>query len=139
MLLDEAGLRLGERSLVQEVHKSLLWLLIAALWVLPSYRMFIQTYLLWLNLEKGRMLLLRFVLTIVLFFLMGLVMECDGAFGDVSGRALLRAWFARICGSFMVLCVQVEMKIVSRANYCILCDGLMTKLPVATNLIQICR
>ena len=39
----------------------------------------------------------------------------------------------------MVLGVQVEMKIVSRANYSILCDGLMAKLPVATNLIQICR
>ena len=39
----------------------------------------------------------------------------------------------------MVLGVQVEMKIVSRANDCILCDGLMAKLPVATSLIQICR
>ena len=51
--------------------------------------MFVQAYLLWLNLKKGRMLLLWFVLAIVLFFLMGLVVESDGAFGDVSGRALL--------------------------------------------------
>ena len=90
MLLDEAGLRLGKRSLIQEVHKCLFLLyLIVALWVLPSCRMFVQAYLLWLNLKKGRMLLLWFVLAIVLFFLMGLVVESDGAFGDVSGRALL--------------------------------------------------
>ena len=65
MLLDEAGLGLGERSLVQEVHKCLLRLLIVALWVLSSCRMLFQTNLLWLNLEKGRMLFLWFVLTIV--------------------------------------------------------------------------
>ena len=65
MLLDEAGLGLGERSLVQEVHECLLRLLIVTLWVLSSCRMLFQTNLLWLNLEKGRMLLFWFVLTIV--------------------------------------------------------------------------
>ena len=86
------------------------------------------------------MLFLWFVLTIVLFFFMSLVMECDGAFGDVAGRALLRARFARICGSsFKMLAVQIEVEIVSCTNYGILCDGLMAKLPAATNLIQICR
>ena len=39
----------------------------------------------------------------------------------------------------MVLGVQVKVKIVSRANYRILCDGLMAKLSAATDLIQICR
>ena len=135
-------MRLRKWCLVQEVHKRLLWLLIVVLSVsaiLACCHLFVQIYLLWLDLKESRMLFLWFGLTIVLFFLMRLVVESDGAFGDVASRALLRAWLARICGSFKMLAVQVEMEIVSCANYRVLGDGLVAKLSAATDLIQICR
>ena len=51
------------------------------------------------------MLLFDFCLAIVMLFLVGLVMEGDGAFWYVAGRALLRARLARFTCTHLMLAV----------------------------------
>ena len=156
-------LRLRQGSLVQEVNKCLLGFLVVSV-ILAVFAgrglrlmrlrkqvglgrgllVLVQIDLLWLYFKKCRMLLLWFCLAIVLQFLFlmmrscFMIMECNGAFWDISCRALLRAWFTRF-PAFLLFSVQVEMKVVSRAYYRILCNSLVTELATAIDLIQICR
>ena len=107
-------LRLRQGSLVQEVNKCLLGFLVVSV-ILAVFAgrglrlmrlrkqvglgrgllVLVQIDLLWLYFKKCRMLLLWFCLAIVLQFLFlmmrscFMIMECYGAFWDISCRALL--------------------------------------------------
>jgi len=88
LFLEQAGLGLGQWSFVKKVYKRLLLVLVTRL------RLLVQLYVLGLDLKKAGVFLFLLVFVATTACLFNLIVECDGAFRDVSRSALLRSRLA---------------------------------------------